>query len=79
MSVQKRGRIVGFMDERELDIPSLELKISMLRREERRLLVVIGDEAISTRARRKARTELREISLAIIRASHDVRKLEVRR
>ena len=41
--------------------------------------MVIGDEAISTRARRKARTELREISLAIIRASHDVRKLEVRR
>ena len=67
------------MDDLELKLSNLEIKISMLRKEERRLLMVIGDEAASTRAHSKARTELREISLAIIVASHDVRQLETQR
>ena len=67
------------MDDLELKISNLEIEISMLRKEEFRLLTVIGDEAASKRARGKARTELREISLAIIGASHAVRELEARR
>ncbi len=67
------------MDDRELEISKLEVKISMLRREERRLIAVIGDETTSTRARSKVRTELREVSLAIVKASHEVRKLEAQR
>ena len=67
------------MDDLELKISNLEIKISMLRKEERRLLLVVGDVATSTRAQSKARTELREVSLAIIGASHAVKELEARR
>ena len=63
----------------EREISNLETKISLLRKQEFRLLTVIGDEAASKRARSKARTELREIMLAIIEASHEVRNLEARR
>ena len=64
------------MNDLELRISNLEIKISMLRKEERRLLMVIGDEAASTKARGKARTKLREIMLGIIGASRNVRELE---
>lgn len=86
LSVRKKGtKLSGclaqwpyswFMDDLELKISNLEIKISMLRKEERRLLMVVGDGAASTRVQSRARTELREVSLAIIGASHAVKELE---
>jgi hypothetical protein len=64
------------MEDRQLKIANLEGFISRLRREERRLLMAVADDSLSTGAHNKARNGLRELSLEIVKAVHAVRKLE---
>lgn len=57
------------MEDLDLGIANLEVKISLLRREERHWLAVLADDSQSSTAHIMARIELRRIVAAILAAT----------
>jgi hypothetical protein len=67
------------MEDPGLEIANLQVRISMLRRDERRWLTILGDDSQSSMAHNEARQELRKVMTEILAASTAINKLEPRR
>lgn len=63
----------------DMQIANLEVRISMLRKEERRWLTVLTDSSAVGKARNKARGELHKILAEILAAAATVKELESKR
>ncbi len=64
------------MDDRSLQIGNLEIRIRMLREEQRRLFAVSADAAASPADRRKAVNDAAELAQEILRTVRELRTLE---
>ena len=64
------------MEDPALEVDNLRVKISILRREERRWLAVLADDSQSNRSHITARIELRKIMAEILAASASIKKLQ---
>ena len=64
------------MSDIALAIANLEVRISILRREERQWLTILGDDSQTKKVQAKAREELHRVMSAIIAAVATVKKLE---
>jgi hypothetical protein len=64
------------MRDHDIEIANLHVRISMLRKEERRLLLVISDQSTSYAGRLEARSDLQRIALQIVEMFHAIKKLE---
>ena len=72
----KMGAYSWFMEEdRELEISNLQVRIGMLRREEREWLSVLSDNSQSS-SHTKARQELRRIMEQLLADAAAIKKLE---
>ena len=64
------------MDSADLQISNLEVAISVLRKEERRLVVIIADDSQKPRARDKAKFDLLSVLKKIKEAVLAIKALE---
>lgn len=67
------------MEDRELEIANLRVRISMLQREEQQWMAVITDDSKGAEDRHDARKELRKVINEILSHTHAIRKLESER
>ena len=67
------------MEDRELEIANLRVRISMLQRVEQQWMTVLGDDSKGADDRNDARKELRKVINEILSHTHAIRKLESER
>jgi hypothetical protein len=64
------------MDDRGLESDNLQVKISLLRREERRWLALLADDSQTGTAHHHARTELHKVMSEILLTALRIKELE---
>lgn len=67
------------MEDRELEIANLRVRISMLQREEQQWMTVLADDSNDADGRNDARKQLRKVINEILSHTHAIRKLESER